>query len=376
MFSQIDDDVMDESSLILGNPVVANRGASGIDGIISTAWLRGLNRPVTLFIGDVSFQHDSNGLLFLRERPGQPPVTVVVVNNGGGGIFGFLPVSDEVERETFEKLFATPPDTSRRLLCEANRVAFAHPRSMHSFSNELATSYGEGRHRVIEVTTSRPQNLEEHRSAQRQAVLAVEHFLKVENDINNDSSIFVESVSVSTFDEPLRAKDTTKAEQKSRHGFLLEVKLGDGIVGYGECSPLPGLHDEAECALAGAQLQVFCESKLLGKNVPASVTSLRGQFAKWLLADSENTFVLISERTLLHRDSGIKRASKRDVYKIHAKCSRNSNNFVAVNCLFDPDIGKSEGKREDLKRLFEESPYKCVKVKVGRDENVLRDASS
>jgi isochorismate synthase / 2-succinyl-5-enolpyruvyl-6-hydroxy-3-cyclohexene-1-carboxylate synthase / 2-succinyl-6-hydroxy-2,4-cyclohexadiene-1-carboxylate synthase / o-succinylbenzoate synthase len=382
MYSQFDEDIMDESSSILGNPVVANRGASGIDGIISTAagYACGLNRPVTLFIGDVSFQHDSNGLLFLRERPGQPPVTVVVVNNGGGGIFGFLPVSDEVERETFEKLFATPPDTSRRLLCEANRVAFAHPRSMHSFSNELATSYGEGRHRVIEVTTSRPQNLEEHRSAQRQAVLAVEHFLKVENDINNDSSIFVESVSVSTFDEPLRAKDTTKSEQKSRHGFLLEVKLGDGTVGYGECSPLPGLHDEAECALAGAQLQVFCESKLLGKNIPASVTSLRGQFAKWFAESSisENTFASLFPSVRFCIETAVLNAlanatsAQNPLQSVH----ETSNNYVSVNCLFDPDIGKSdEENAKDLKRLFEESPYKCVKVKVGRDENVLRDAT-
>ena len=63
-----------------GAPVAANRGASGIDGIISTAagYAAGLSQPVTLLIGDVSFQHDSNGLLLLRERPGQPPVTIVV----------------------------------------------------------------------------------------------------------------------------------------------------------------------------------------------------------------------------------------------------------------------------------------------------------
>ena len=382
MFSRIDEDVMDERGVILGNPVVANRGASGIDGIISTAagYACGLNRPVTLFIGDVSFQHDSNGLLFLRERPGQPPVTVVVVNNGGGGIFGFLPVSGEVERETFEKLFATPPDTSRRLLCEANRVAFAHPRSMHSFSNELATSYGEGRHRVIEVTTSRPQNLEEHRSAQRQAVRAVEHFLKVEKDVNMESSVFVESISVSTFNEPLRAKDTTKAEQKSRRGFLLEVKLSNGAVGYGECSPLPGLHDEAECAFAGAQLQVFCESKLNGRSVPASVTSLRGQFAKWFAESniSENTFVSLFPSVRFCVETAVLNAlanatsEQNPLQSAHGRV----NNFVSVNCLFDPDLEKSdEENAKDLKKLFEESPYKCVKVKVGRDVNVLRDAS-
>ena len=46
----------------------------------------------TLLIGDVSFQHDSNGLLLLRERPGQPPVTIVVVNNG---MFGTIRAHQE-----------------------------------------------------------------------------------------------------------------------------------------------------------------------------------------------------------------------------------------------------------------------------------------
>ena len=103
----------------LGVPVSANRGASGIDGVISTAagYAAGLGHPVTLIIGDVSFQHDSNGLLFLRERPGQPPVTVVVVNNGGGGIFSFLPVAAQVDDSSFNRLFATPPDVSRWGLC-------------------------------------------------------------------------------------------------------------------------------------------------------------------------------------------------------------------------------------------------------------------
>lgn len=46
----------------------ANRGASGIDGVISTAagYAFGLKRPVTLLIGDVSFLHDVNGLNLLR----------------------------------------------------------------------------------------------------------------------------------------------------------------------------------------------------------------------------------------------------------------------------------------------------------------------
>lgn len=53
----------------LGVPVASNRGASGIDGVISTAagFAEGTGRPTTLLIGDVSFVHDTNGLNLLRD---------------------------------------------------------------------------------------------------------------------------------------------------------------------------------------------------------------------------------------------------------------------------------------------------------------------
>ena len=59
----------------LGNPVASNRGASGIDGVISSAagFAAGLGRPVTLTIGDVSFLHDVNGLNLLRTGKRRPP---------------------------------------------------------------------------------------------------------------------------------------------------------------------------------------------------------------------------------------------------------------------------------------------------------------
>ena len=52
----------------VGRPIAANRGASGIDGVLSTAagFADGLRRPVTLLVGDVSFLHDANGLNLLR----------------------------------------------------------------------------------------------------------------------------------------------------------------------------------------------------------------------------------------------------------------------------------------------------------------------
>lgn len=68
----------------------------------------GLQRPVTLLVGDVSFLHDVNGLNLLRTGEHWPPVTVVLVNNGGGGIFNFLPVADAVPEEDFTALWAMP----------------------------------------------------------------------------------------------------------------------------------------------------------------------------------------------------------------------------------------------------------------------------
>jgi isochorismate synthase/2-succinyl-5-enolpyruvyl-6-hydroxy-3-cyclohexene-1-carboxylate synthase/2-succinyl-6-hydroxy-2,4-cyclohexadiene-1-carboxylate synthase/O-succinylbenzoate synthase len=84
--------------IISDTPVAANRGASGIDGVISSAagFASGLQKPTTLLIGDVSFMHDSNGLMLLRAQPPGAPVTVVLVNNGGGGIFSFLPIASSV----------------------------------------------------------------------------------------------------------------------------------------------------------------------------------------------------------------------------------------------------------------------------------------
>jgi len=87
--------------------VLSNRGANGIDGVVSTAvGVASAGVRTALLIGDVAFLHDSNGLLGLADRG--VDLTVVVVDNDGGGIFSFLPQRQELAPERFERLFGTP----------------------------------------------------------------------------------------------------------------------------------------------------------------------------------------------------------------------------------------------------------------------------
>ena len=89
-----------------GLEVLGNRGASGIDGIVSTAFgIASQRRGRTVCVtGDVAFFHDQNGLLWSREP--DAAVTFVLVDNDGGGIFHALPVAEHEPQ--FTTYFATP----------------------------------------------------------------------------------------------------------------------------------------------------------------------------------------------------------------------------------------------------------------------------
>jgi 2-succinyl-5-enolpyruvyl-6-hydroxy-3-cyclohexene-1-carboxylate synthase len=86
--------------------VLANRGANGIDGVVSTALgIAASGRRTIALLGDLAFLHDVSGLVDLPELA----CTFVVVDNGGGGIFSFLPQAEAFDHSQFELLFGTPP---------------------------------------------------------------------------------------------------------------------------------------------------------------------------------------------------------------------------------------------------------------------------
>ncbi|MBV8762888.1 MAG: 2-succinyl-5-enolpyruvyl-6-hydroxy-3-cyclohexene-1-carboxylic-acid synthase [Deltaproteobacteria bacterium] len=89
-------------------PVLTQRGAAGIDGLIaSAAGATRAGKPVVLVLGDVSFAHDLGGLLAAREATA--PLAIVVVDNGGGRIFAGLPVSRALATPTYDRHWTTAP---------------------------------------------------------------------------------------------------------------------------------------------------------------------------------------------------------------------------------------------------------------------------
>ena len=87
---------------------LANRGANGIDGVVSSALGAAVatGLPTWVLIGELALQHDAGGLLAARRA--DVPLEIVCIDNGGGGIFDFLPVAEHADPSAYEAHIATP----------------------------------------------------------------------------------------------------------------------------------------------------------------------------------------------------------------------------------------------------------------------------
>jgi 2-succinyl-5-enolpyruvyl-6-hydroxy-3-cyclohexene-1-carboxylate synthase len=143
--------------------VHANRGANGIDGVVSTAVgvAAGSAAPTVLLIGDVAFLHDSNGLLGAAGR--DVDLAVVVVDNDGGGIFSFLPQARVLADERFETLFGTPHGLDLVALASAYGVDARRLPPGEDVADAVAAAVAKGGVRVLVVTTDRRANVAAHR---------------------------------------------------------------------------------------------------------------------------------------------------------------------------------------------------------------------
>ncbi len=145
--------------------VGANRGASGIDGLVGSAcgFAIGSERPVTVLLGDLSFLHDLNSLAMVFR--GEPPLVIIVVNNNGGGIFHFLPIASVTDK--FEDFFATPHGLSFSHAADLFRLAYARPNSWSDFESAYRAACQSGHSALIEIGTDRCENLTLHRRVEQ-----------------------------------------------------------------------------------------------------------------------------------------------------------------------------------------------------------------
>jgi 2-succinyl-5-enolpyruvyl-6-hydroxy-3-cyclohexene-1-carboxylate synthase len=135
-----------------GLRVIANRGASGIDGLVSTAIgaASGSRGPTTAVVGDLSSLHDLGAVAWNARRI-DVDLALVVVDNGGGEIFSFLPQRELPEHR---RLFVTPHELDLAAMCEGLRLPYARVEHAAEVRKAVASELAASALRIVHVETS------------------------------------------------------------------------------------------------------------------------------------------------------------------------------------------------------------------------------
>lgn len=178
VFHYVSDQLSDEWNVMLSNslPVrdmltfsssqknqFVNRGAAGIDGILSTALgiYFSSNRPTCCLIGDLAFLHDSNALLTLQ-RVKEKPFIAVVVNNQGGNIFQMLPVyrnsTRAVPLDIYDQFFETPQSIDIAHLAKAAGIRYHKVETLSDLHQTDLHQIGEAC--IIECVTDKKASMD------------------------------------------------------------------------------------------------------------------------------------------------------------------------------------------------------------------------
>jgi 2-succinyl-5-enolpyruvyl-6-hydroxy-3-cyclohexene-1-carboxylate synthase len=147
---------------------LSNRGANGIDGLISSGIgaAHAGGRPTTIVTGDLGLLHDIGGLAALRDV--STPVRIVVVDNDGGGIFHFLPQEETMASEEFEALLGTPRGVDVERAAALFGLSHRRLESLDDLGDALAAGTG-----LIEVKVDRRANVAIHQRLTRRIHQAI-----------------------------------------------------------------------------------------------------------------------------------------------------------------------------------------------------------
>lgn len=152
--------------------VLANRGANGIDGVVSTAFgvAAGSSGPVVTLIGDVALAYDVGALVSARRL--RLPLTIVLIDNEGGGIFDFLPVAKTKPKAAYDVHVATPTGLDFADVAQGFGLTYRPATTPAEFRAALDAGLAGDDVSLIHVHTDRRHNVRLHAEVWRDLVAA------------------------------------------------------------------------------------------------------------------------------------------------------------------------------------------------------------
>ncbi|KAK8309972.1 hypothetical protein V6Z12_D02G156700 [Gossypium hirsutum] len=373
--------------------VAGNRGASGIDGLLSTAigFAVGCNKRVLCVVGDISFLHDTNGLAILKQRMLRKPMTILVINNRGGAIFSLLPVADITDPRVLNQYFYTSHNISIHGLCEAHGVKHLEVKTKMELHEALISSQKGDTDCVIEVESSIDSNATFHSYIRKFACRAAEHALGVISKLSPPESMSqgchckIQSISYSVYRIQLCAPPTSSALYHDRSifyrdGFILSLTLEDGSIGYGEVAPL----EISQENLLDVEEQLrFLFHVMKGVTINYFLPMLKSSFSSWIWKTLGipvcSLFPSVRcglEMAILNAIAMSHGSSLLNIlYPLRERTEEKSENLASIRiCALIDCSGTPEEVARIAVDLVEEG-FTAIKIKVARRADPVEDAA-
>lgn len=379
----------------VGTVVAGNRGASGIDGLLSTAigFAVGSNKHVFCVVGDISFLHDTNGLALLNQRAQRKPMTIIVINNHGGAIFSLLPIAKTTSPQILEKFFYTSHDISISKLCAAHRVKHCLVQTKAELHEALVKSNAERVDCVVEVDNSIDSNANFHRIMNLFSDYSTTRYLnyllgapclKTVDAIPIDR---IHAVEYMLYRIKLSAPRTSGPSdgQFLHEGFVLKLCVDDNIVGFGEVAPIE-IHEED---LFDVEEQLRFLFHRMKDSVLDVIPLLRGSFSNWIWTSLGippcSIFPSVKcglEMAVLNLLASQRKCSMFEVLaganpvvQDGNAVEYNQNGSASIQiCALLGTNGSPMEVALDVAKLFAEG-FTTFKLKVGRRERPIEDAA-
>ncbi|KAB2090362.1 hypothetical protein ES319_A03G118500v1 [Gossypium barbadense] len=372
--------------------VAGNRGASGIDGLLSTAigFAVGCNKRVLCVVGDISFLHDTNGLAILKQRMLRKPMTILVINNRGGAIFSLLPVADRTDPRVLNQYFYTSHNISIHRLCEAHGVKHLEVKTKMELHEALISSQKGDTDCIIEVESSIDSNATFHSYIRKFACRAAEHALGVISKLSPPESMSqgchckIQSISYSVYRIQLCAPPTSSALYHDRtvfyrEGFILSLTLEDGSIGK-QVAPL----EISQENLLDVEEQLrFLFHVMKGVTINYFLPMLKSSFSSWIWKTLGipvcSLFPSVRcglEMAILNAIAMSHGSSLLNIlYPLRERNEEKSENLASIRICALID---SSGTPEEVARIavdLVEEGFTAIKIKVARRADPVEDAA-